>query len=180
MTWWMGCRPDGGCGQGSLCASIDRIVLLHHAFTWEWMGRALPLLRRVRQEPLDATVAEVVSLTEQLCRELAPHMLDEERVLFPRIRALAHHNFRGGRTVYLEALRVVVDEQDHVTNLFDRVRALKQAERGPTPLSEDALELYRQLDLLEGDLRVHVELENQMLSSALRALEDVAKDGCPP
>ena len=69
---------------------IDFIVSTHHDYTRAAFARLAPLVAKVAGKHGDRhpELARVAATFEELAADLGPHMMKEERVLFPYIRAL--------------------------------------------------------------------------------------------
>ena len=75
----------------NLVELVDHIEAVHHQYLWDELPRLAALLDKVRgvhgeRHPELATIAEVFA---ELRADLEPHLMKEERVLFPMIRELA-------------------------------------------------------------------------------------------
>jgi regulator of cell morphogenesis and NO signaling len=70
---------------------VDFIVGTHHTYTRAALSRIAPLLAKVvaRHGDHRTELADVADAFYKLAEELGPHLLREERVLFPYIQALA-------------------------------------------------------------------------------------------
>jgi len=142
----------------SLADLIDHILTKHHA----WLKIELPRLSRLQHKVMAAHGAahadSLVPLSETfeaLRQELDAHMMKEEIVLFPMIRA-------GSRSV-ANPIRVMEHEHDSAGRALDRMRTTT----GNYALPADACNSYRALFAglqdLEADLHQHIHLENNIL-----------------
>ena len=142
----------------SLTDLIDHILTKHHAF----LKSELPRLSRLQQKVAAAHgAAHADSLVplgetfEALREELEAHMMKEEMVLFPMIRA--------GNGPVATPIRVMEHEHDSAGRALERMRAVT----GNYALPADACNSYRALfaglQELEADLHQHIHLENNIL-----------------
>lgn len=158
-------------GQTSCAALIEHILETHHRFTYEELERLGTLADKVerRHGESHAHLSTLHELVDALTRELLPHMLREERVLFPYVQALEEAVSRGvpapaapGGHV---ARPITVMENDHETvgELLREVRALTNDYTPPEGACRSYQALYAGLAALESDVHQHVHLENNVL-----------------
>jgi regulator of cell morphogenesis and NO signaling len=152
----------------------NHIEATHHRY----LHRELPELAAlavkvaaVHRERHPELVA-VGRLVAELGAELEPHMLKEERVLFPAIRALV----RGEREFPFGAvrnpIRMMSLEHDRAGELLAELSAATNSYRLPDDRCASYRSLYERLEWLEGDTHRHIHLENNVLFPAAIAVED--------
>lgn len=100
------------------------IVDTHHAYMWEEMPRLKALVDKV--EGVHGTahpeLAQVKAAFDEALGALEPHMTKEERQIFPAISRMER---TGSASDPLDAaVAELVDEHQHVGNLFKRLRTL--------------------------------------------------------
>ena len=154
---------------------VDHIEATHHRYLWSEMPRLTALVERVRDvhgvrhPELDDVEACVVELRD----DLEPHMVKEERVLFPMIRELAtaeeRPEFHCGSVG--NPIAVMRREHDHAGALLGRLRDLTDGFEAPRDACASYQELYRALTELEADLHLHVHKENNVLFPMVEGLE---------
>jgi regulator of cell morphogenesis and NO signaling len=165
--------PDGS--QRSVGELIDDILQRHHTFLRRDLPRLQGLMAKVRAAhvPRHPELAEMECVLAGLVQELAAHMLKEEHVLFPWIRALqARSSVHAGPCgTVRNPIRVMEHEHQDAGAALQRLRTLS---RGYTPPA-DACASYRALLAglaeLEADLHLHIHKENNLLFPAAAALE---------
>jgi regulator of cell morphogenesis and NO signaling len=150
------------------------IVETHHAYLHE----ELPLLDELAAKVLRVhgtrhpELADVQGLVAQLRADLEPHLLKEERILFPAIAALS----RGERELpfgsIANPIRMMSMEHDRDGELL---RALREATADYTVPADGCASyrsLYERLEALEADTHQHILKENHTLfPAALRLAE---------
>ena len=159
---------------------IAHIVEKHHAFTREELERLDALLSKVcgvhgQNHP------ELFHIHDQfgtLRRDLEPHMLKEESVLFPYIirmeeaivgnQALATPPFGTVRN----PVRVMMAEHDAAGYILGRIREASSDYTVPPDGCISYKTLYSALKALEVDLHQHIHLENNILFPRAAELED--------
>ncbi|HKE74389.1 MAG TPA: iron-sulfur cluster repair di-iron protein [Acidimicrobiales bacterium] len=150
------------------------IVATHHAYLHE----ELPLLDALADKVLRVhgdrhpELAEVRRLVAALAADLAPHLLKEERVLFPAIALLAegHRDFPFGSIA--APITMMLAEHDRAGELLAALRAATGAYRPPADACASYRSLYERLDALEADTHLHVHKENNVLFPAVLRLAE--------
>jgi len=117
-------------------------------------------------------LGEVRRLVGALGGDLIPHMLKEEHVLFPAIRALV-----GGERAFpfgtvRNPVRMMLADHDRAGELLASLRAVTDDYAVPADGCASYRSLYERLALVEADTHVHIHLENNVLFPAAVAVED--------
>lgn len=160
-------------------ALIDHILAVHH----EYVRTAIPVLSlhtekvaRVHGE----RHPEVITIAQHFARvagELQHHMMKEERILFPYIRALAVARREGTRpeTPHFgsAANPIMMMEAEHAAagDTLYAVRSLSNNYTVPQDACTTYQVTYQELRQFEEDLHRHVHLENNILFPSAIALE---------
>ncbi|MGO4880929.1 MAG: iron-sulfur cluster repair di-iron protein [Bryobacteraceae bacterium] len=142
----------------SLPDLIDHILTAHHAFLKTELPRLSSLARKVTAAHIDAHGDTLIPLSETfeaLRAELEAHLMKEEMVLFPMIKA--------GRTSVGNPIRVMVHEHDSAGVALERMRSITGNYALPTGACNSYRALYSGLQELEADLHRHIHLENNIL-----------------
>jgi regulator of cell morphogenesis and NO signaling len=159
----------------SLADLCDHIEQVHHGY----LRRELPRLTDIIAKVVNAHAGNhpelypVQQAFAELRNELEPHMMKEERVLFPAIRALerspATQSFPFGSVA--NPIHMMEHEHDHAGQCLARIRELTRNYEIP----EGACNTYRvmlaALQELESDMHQHVHKENNILFPRACALE---------
>jgi regulator of cell morphogenesis and NO signaling len=166
--------------EEDLPALIDHILAQHHAYIRE----AVPVV----QNHLTKVVAAhgerhtelplVASRFTAVAGELAVHMMKEERVLFPYIRALADAARNDAPPppdmfgTIQNPIRMMEAEHEEAGGGLAEIRELTRGYEAP----DDACTTYRmlleELETFEHDLHRHVHLENNVLFPRAVDLEE--------
>lgn len=161
---------------------IDHIVDTHHAY----VRSALPTLHRYFAKLVEVhggrhpELARVASSIQRTGRDLLQHMMKEEHVLFPYIRALASptEGIRASSPFGTVENPIRMMEREH-RDAGDEMRQIRELTSGYTP-PPDACTTYRvafdELERFDRDLQRHVHLENNVLFP--RAIEFERKPPC--
>jgi regulator of cell morphogenesis and NO signaling len=156
-------------------ALIGRIVATHHTF----LRRELPRLDDLMGTVVAAhgtrhpEVHEVARLLVELTDDLLPHLMKEEKVLFPLaielLGAVEPPSFPCGSVT--NPIRVMHLEHDRVGELLAELRRRTGAYSTPADACPTWRALYAGLAALELDIHTHVHLENNVLFPRVVALE---------
>jgi regulator of cell morphogenesis and NO signaling len=159
---------------------IDHIVSRHHAY----VRRQIPALRALVQKVVAAhgnrerTVTAIEGLFGEMAKGLEQHMLKEERILFPYIRALLVAKERGGPLpanpfgTVRNPIRMMEAEHDDAGDDMRAIRALTGNYEPPADACVTWRACYAELAAFERDLHEHVHLENNVLFPAAVRLEE--------
>ncbi len=151
----------------STAALVARIVDRHHGY----LRRALPYIGPIAQKVArvhgsrDARLAEIAAAFEALAASLAPHLEDEEEVLFPALVARA-----PDRALVARELARMNEDHLAVGDLLATIRRLSDGFATPAWGCNTYRVLMAELNALEADILRHVHLENHVLAPRFAAL----------
>lgn len=178
-----GTFAGGEWQTASLGELVAHIVEKHHTFTREELARLEALLAKVcgvyRQNHPE--LFHIQNQFQELRRDLEPHMLKEERVLFPYIiqmeetieekQPLPVPPFGTVRN----PVRVMMAEHDAAGDILRAMREASSNYTAPADACISYQTLYSALIALEADLHQHIHLENNILFPRAAELEDAAR-----
>jgi regulator of cell morphogenesis and NO signaling len=156
-------------------ALADHIVESHHRYLKE----ELPLLDALAEKVLSVhgerhpELNQVRALVREIRADLEPHLLKEERILFPGIHDLARgrRDFPFGTVA--DPIRVMLLEHDRAGDLLAALRAATGSYAVPEDACASYGSLYQRLEALEADTHLHIHKENHTLfPAALRMAGD--------
>jgi regulator of cell morphogenesis and NO signaling len=155
----------------SLAALIAHIVEKHHTFTRQELARLDALLSKVCgvHGQNHTELFHIQKQFQELSRDLEPHMLKEERVLFPYIVQMeeAVKNHRTPHSppfgTVQNPVKVMMAEHDAAGNILREMRELSSDYTVPEDGCISYQTLYGALAALEADLHQHIHLENNIL-----------------
>lgn len=154
---------------------VDHLEATHHAYLRQALPRLGALVDKVTavHGGRHRELGEVQSLFGALRADLEPHLLKEERILFPMIRELAAAtaapSFHCGSLA--NPIRVMLAEHDTAGDLLARLRTATGDYTVPADGCASYLALYAGLAELEADTHLHVHKENNVLFPAVLATE---------
>lgn len=148
----------------------DYIVETHHRFLKDELPRVHAMATRVAQVhgPHTPSLVEVHQVFTQMAEELTDHMMKEEQILFPMIKALA----RGeAAAMPLDGpIGVMLTEHEDAGGAFEKLRELTDGFQPPAHACNTYRALFAGLQEIEEDLHRHIHLENSVLFPAAHAL----------
>lgn len=177
--------PDAaGAGWASMGPAelVDHLEATHHEYLKREFSRLSALADKVAGVHGDRhpELRAVARTYEELRAELEPHLMKEERVLFPMIRTLAAARddvpaFHCG-SVH-NPISVMRYEHDQAGELLAELRRLTDAYTVPSDGCASYEALYRGLAEFEADTHLHIHKENNVLFGAVEALEAALAEG---
>jgi regulator of cell morphogenesis and NO signaling len=168
--------PTEDWSNSPLTKLCSHIQSTHHRY----LRQALPRLGSLIDQVVSAhgerhpELVEVRQIFIDLRAELEPHMLKEERVLFPAIQQLEEE---AGRRVFPfghveNPISVMEDEHDSAGRALDRLRKLTCGFTSPADTCPTYQVMLCCLENLEHDIHQHVHKENNILFPRAQALQD--------
>jgi len=154
-----------------LAELANRIVAKHHVFTRSELERLTVLLEKVCSVHSNnhRELMQIQSQFETLRLELEPHMMKEERILFPYIIALEMTvaekrpaPFAPFGTVN-NPIAAMMREHDAAGDILKNIRRLSGEFAVPADGCFSYSTLYHALAELEADLHQHIHVENNIL-----------------
>ncbi|MGB7924144.1 MAG: iron-sulfur cluster repair di-iron protein [Pyrinomonadaceae bacterium] len=166
----------------SLAELIAHIVEKHHTFTRQELARLEALLAKVcgvhgQNHP---ELFHIQNQFQELSRDLEPHMLKEERVLFPYIIQMeeaAKNNLTLPTPPFgtvRNPVRVMMAEHDAAGDTLREMRELSSDYTVPEDGCISYQTLYDALAALEADLHQHIHLENNILFPRAADMEGIS------
>jgi len=166
-----GAEPIQNWRTGSLSELISYILETHHSFTRQEIERLTALLAKVcsvhgQNHP---ELLRIQALFQDLAQELTPHMLKEERILFPYIGEMddaLHHERRSALPPFgtvQNPIRMMMLEHDAAGEVLRQIRQASGNYTVPSDACVSFQTLYQALEAFEQDLHQHIHLENNVL-----------------
>ena len=158
---------------GDPVALIDDIVNGHHGFLRDELPALVALAAKVKEvhgtrHPELATVHQLVV---SLQADLEPHMLKEERILFPAVRLLVEGQRQFGFGTIDNPIRVMRLEHEQAGDLLAELRRATGGYEVPADGCASYEALYRRLEHVEDDTHLHIHKENNILFPMAAALQ---------
>ncbi len=158
-------------GDWSLDFLADYIVNTHHSYVQKSLPDLLMYAEKVKNVHGDGhpELIRINQLVKEINAELAAHMIKEEKVLFPYIKALvaAKDNTQPLQAAHFGTVQNPINmmEMEHelVGRNLEEIRELSKNYVLPEDACASYSLLYRMLEEFEEDLHLHVHLENNIL-----------------
>ena len=161
----------------------DYIVNTHHSYVKKTLPDLVTYATKVasvhsQQHP---ELYKIKSLVDEVNAELMGHMIKEEKVLFPYIKALvlANTNDQIPQAAHFGTVQNPINmmEMEHelVGKNLDEIRVLSKNYLLPDDGCASYSLLYKMLDEFENDLHLHIHLENNILFPKALDLEKKLK-----
>lgn len=159
--------PEVNWSDRPLHELCNHIEATHHAYLKTELPRLAAIVEKVAKVhgPAHPELLDIRLVYMELWAELEPHMVKEERILFPAIRHLekssSQPRFPFGTVA--NPIRMMEHEHDIAGNALQRIRSLTNDYHVP----DDACNTWRVmldgLAHLERDLHQHIHKENNIL-----------------
>ena len=165
---WADLAPD---------ALVEHLEATHHRYLHDELPRLGALVEKVHgvHGQRHPELADVRATYAELRADLEPHLMKEERVLFPMIRELAAAGDGPSPAFHCGSLAnpisVMLGEHDRAGELLERLRSATQGYTLPDDACASYAALYAGLEHLEADTHLHVHKENNVLFPAVVALD---------
>ena len=137
---------------------VTHIVDFFHVRLRAELPELAALARKVEARHADKASCPrgLTAHVETIAAELLPHMMKEEQILFPAIRA-------GWGPRALGPIRVMEAEHRDAALQLERTRVLTNGLVAPAEACTSWQALYLRLDAFEAELMQHIHLENNVL-----------------
>ncbi len=167
-------QPPTNWLEASLTELCDHIEQTHHAYLKSELPRLSELIDKVvaahgESHPELLAVQQVFAALQA---ELEPHLMKEERILFPAIRILEQPGpapaFPFGTVA--NPIRMMEHEHDVAGSALKQLRKITNDYTLPDDACSAYQALYQALQALELDLHEHIHKENNILFPRAEAL----------
>jgi regulator of cell morphogenesis and NO signaling len=154
---------------------VDHLESTHHRYLWDELPRLSALVAKIVSVHGDRhpELAQVEACFEEIRHDLEPHLVKEERVLFPMIRELdsATESVSFHCGTLRNPISVMLSEHDTVGDLLARLRQLTNAYQPPADGCASYVACYSGLAELEVDTHLHIHKENNLLFPEVMRIE---------
>jgi len=168
--------------QESLTALTEFIIDTHHCGARQELDRLEKLFDKVcsRHGENHPELFEAQKAFYQLKRDLIPHMLKEEQVLFPHITRMEEAAGEGRAVpppffgTVRNPVRMMMTEHDTAGDLLRQLRGVTRGYATPPDGCVSFETLYQALAAFEADLHQHIHLENNILFPRAVVMEETS------
>jgi regulator of cell morphogenesis and NO signaling len=136
------------------------------------------LSRKIQSEHGSGSIVEIHEQLLAIFNHLAPHMVQEEKVLFPYLEYMEHMVLKGKvakPASFGKIKKSVATMLDDHQDSTDKLNLLRETTKG-YHCEEDDAELqyyYKELRDLDRNLRMHIHIENNVLFKKAKKMETV-------
>ena len=164
---------DHDCAAMSTGDLIAHLLETHHVYLHGELPELVRLADKVRHVhgELHPELERVHTLVCEIAADLEPHMLKEERVLFPSIMQLGNGPVSFPFGSIRNPIAMMTIEHERAGQLLAELRAVTDAYSVPYDGCASYWLLYERLAELEHDTHVHVFEENHLLFPRVLAHE---------
>lgn len=149
----------------------DYVVNVHHHYIRENSPFIEELAQKVAKVHGQShpELVQVAAVFSRVARDLGLHLAKEEKILFPRIKALGALQASGEALTTADIggvvmpIQVMESEHEQAGEDFDEIRSLTSGYRLPQDACRSYTVLFKKLEEFEDDLHQHVHLENNIL-----------------
>jgi len=156
-------------------ALVDHLEATHHRYLWDELPRVTVLVDKIvsvhgNRHP---ELVDVAACFARIRADLEPHLLKEERVLFPMIRELvassADPSFHCGSL--RNPISVMLSEHDAVGAVLAELRRLTDSYTAPDDGCATYAACFAAMAEVEADTHLHIHKENNVLFPLVVRLE---------
>lgn len=173
--------PSQNFNKWELGFLSDYIIQTHH----NYLQDVIPIILAYSEKVANAhgekhpEVVEVFSLFQQISEELLPHLIKEERILFPYIKQLSQASKNNSMLsphfgTVQNPIEVMMNEHENAGDLMKQIRQITNQFTPPASACNTFKALYAKLAEFESDLHQHVHLENNILFPKAIELEKLS------
>jgi len=154
---------------------VDHLEATHHRYLWDELPRVSALVDKIvsvhgANHP---ELMEIAACYGRVRADLEPHLLKEERVLFPMIRELDASStipaFHCG--TLRNPISVMLSEHDAVGDLLAQLRELTGGYQPPADGCATYAACFAAMAEIEADTHLHIHKENNVLFPNVLRLE---------
>jgi regulator of cell morphogenesis and NO signaling len=154
---------------------VDHLESTHHRYLWDELPRLSALVAKIVSVHGDRhpELTQVEACFAEIRHDLEPHLVKEERVLFPMIRELdaATESVSFHCGTLRNPISVMLSEHDAVGDLLAQLRQLTNGYEPPADGCASYVACYAGLAELEVDTHLHIHKENNLLFPGVVRIE---------
>ncbi|MEK9629049.1 MAG: iron-sulfur cluster repair di-iron protein [Nitrospinota bacterium] len=150
----------------------EHIEEKHHKYLKDAFPRIASLMGKVLSAHggRHPELQELQTAFTHLREDLEPHLVKEERVLFPLIKKLEFQGLGNHMKATAGPIRVMLAEHDRAGELLKKIREITSGFKTPEDGCGSFNALYEELKFLEEDTHLHIHKENNILFSKLETI----------
>ena len=149
----------------------------YHEFLRDKISELTAISRKINSKITSELFEEIHELLLAIFNHLAPHMVQEEKVLFPYLEYMEHMVLKGkvpkppsfGKIK--KSVTAMLDDHHDSTDKLDELRRITNDYTCLDTSDEDLLYFYKEIHNLDKNLRMHINIENNVLFKKARIME---------
>jgi len=150
----------------------------YHDFLRQKISEIATLSRKAQLATNDERIEKIHELIMSMFNQLAPHMISEEKVLFPYLEYMEHTVSKGkvpkpasfGKLK--KSVSSMLDDHEASASQLDELRSLTNNYNCLEEHNEVLCDYFKELREFDRNLRMHIFIENNVLFKKARILED--------
>lgn len=154
---------------------VEQIINVHHAYLYENLPRISELttkILRVHGEK-HPELSKVHQLFHTIKMELDAHLIEEETVQYPAIKAYSISNNEADLVKAIGIIEKLQDEHTGAGNILKELRDITNDYKVPAGACTTYRLTYSKLEEMESDIFQHIHLENNILFPRLHSLKEI-------
>jgi regulator of cell morphogenesis and NO signaling len=160
----------------SITETCELIRDEHHEYLRSKISELTALSMKIQNQKRSKAINNIHNLLLKMFNHLAPHMLQEEKVVFPYLEYMEHVVTKGkipkppsfGRVK--KNVNIMLDEHQDSADQLNELREVTNNYETDKP-GEDLKHFYDELAELDKNLRMHIHIENNVLFRKARQME---------
>jgi regulator of cell morphogenesis and NO signaling len=173
-------EPDSNINFNEL--SIPELIKLirgdYHEYLRSKISELTAMSLHMKREKAIKNIDKVHDLLLASFDHIAPHMLREEKVMFPYLEYMDHMVAQGkapkppsfGKVK--KSVADMLDEHRDSTNMLEELRGLTNNFTAPDNASKELVIFFEELKGLDKSLRMHIHLENNVLFNKAKTMAE--------
>ena len=152
---------------------VDYVVNVHHKYVKENTDTISEFAHKVAKVHGDHSpeVVKIAELYEKIAADLKPHMVKEERILFPAIKAYVDNKNQSFPFGSIENPIGMMEHEHEIVGVYAKeIISLSHNFETPEWACNTYKALYFKLDEFINDLFQHIHLENNILFNKVKIL----------
>lgn len=149
----------------------------YHEHLRDKISELTVLSRKINSHHKSEPVEQIHEKLLAIFNHLAPHMVQEEKVLFPYLEYMEHMVLQGkvakppsfGKIK--KSVSIMLDDHKDSTDQLNELRVITNDYSCPADGDEDMQRFYKELHDLDKNLRMHINIENNVLFKKARVME---------
>ena len=150
----------------------------YHEFLRDKISELTALSRKINNRHKTDAVEQIHEQLLRIFNHLAPHMVQEEKVLFPYLEYMEHMVLQGkvpkppsfGKVK--KSISSMLDDHQDSTDQLNELRAITNDYSCADDGDADLIHFYKELQCLDKNLRMHINIENNVLFKKAKAMEN--------